>query len=228
MRSPLLASDVTLCRTTMESVARRCITISIGSFCIAVVGLWFLNRTGVDLNTWLSALIVIGVSVAGYAWPINSTKKKAKALRRDMSTALAAYLDLVNVLLAGGAGIETALLAASNAGDGWCFEEFRLALARARSSRRSFWDELRTLGEVNGLDALVDVAHSVQLAGEHGARVRQSLHTKAASLRARNLAAIEYDAQQSTEHMGVPIVMLFVGFIILIGYPAFASTLGVL
>jgi hypothetical protein len=79
-----------------------------------------------------------------------------------------------------------------------------------------------------GIDALVDVAHSVQLAGEHGARVRQSLHTKAASLRARNLATIEYEAQQSTEHMGIPIVMLFVGFIILIGYPAFASTLGVL
>ena len=228
MRSPLSSSDATLCRTTVESVARRCLILSIGSFCVAVVGLWLVKNTGVNLNTWLSALIVIGASTAGYLQPINATKKKAKELRRDMSAALAAYLDLVNVLLAGGAGMETALLAASNAGDGWCFEEFRLALARARSSRRSFWDELRALGEMNGLDALVDVAHSVQLAGEHGARVRQSLHTKAASLRARNLAAIEYEAQQNTEHMGVPIVMLFVGFIILIGYPAFASTLGVL
>ena len=228
MRSPLSSSDATLCRTTVESVARRCLILSIGSFCVAVVGLWLVKNTGVNLNPWLSALIVIGASTAGYLQPINATKKKAKELRRDMSAALAAYLDLVNVLLAGGAGMETALLAASNAGDGWCFEEFRLALARARSSRRSFWDELRALGEMNGLDALVDVAHSVQLAGEHGARVRQSLHTKAASLRARNLAAIEYEAQQNTEHMGVPIVMLFVGFIILIGYPAFASTLGVL
>lgn len=228
MRSPLSASDATLCGTTIEHVARRCLMISTGSFCTAVVALWCLKNAGVSFNTWLSALIVVTVSAVGYLQPISATTKKAKKLRRDMSAALAAYLDLVSVLLAGGAGMETALLAASNAGDGWCFEEFRLALARARSSRRSFWDELRMLGEANGLDALVDVAHSVQLAGEHGARVRQSLHTKAASLRARNLAAIEYEAQQNTEQMGVPIVMLFVGFIILIGYPAFASTLGVL
>jgi Flp pilus assembly protein TadB len=202
--------------------------MAVSSFCLAVVSLWVLRNLGISINTWLSAAIVMAASVAGYAQPIRSIKKKAKSLRRDMSAALAAYLDLVNVLIAGGAGMETALLAASEAGDGWCFEEFRLALARASSSRRSFWDELRVLGESKGVDALVDVAHSVQLAGEHGARVRQSLQSKAASLRARNLATIEYEAQQSTEQMGIPIVMLFVGFIILIGYPAFASTLGVL
>jgi tight adherence protein C len=228
MKPPVSVADATLCRTTLEAVARRCLLISVALFSAAVIGLWILNALGVQINSLLSALVVIVASLIGYSYPIQSIRKKAAVLRRDMNAALAAYLDLVNVLLAGGAGMETALLAASEAGDGWCFEEFRLALARARSSRRSFWDELRTLGNMLGIDALVDVAHSVQLAGEHGARVRQSLHTKAASLRARNLATIEYEAQQSTEHMGIPIVMLFVGFIILIGYPAFASTLGVL
>jgi tight adherence protein C len=228
MKSPITPVDAALCRTTVEDVARRCLMGGVIGFCTSVVGVWILREIGLALHTWLSAVIVILVTFAGYVRAIAVTKKRAKALRRDMSAALAAYLDLVNVLLAGGAGMETALLAASNAGDGWCFEEFRLALARAHSSRRSFWDELRALGENYGIDALVDVAHSVQLAGEHGARVRQSLHTKAASLRALNLATIEYEAQQSTEHMGIPVVMLFVGFIILIGYPAFASTLGVL
>lgn len=228
MKPPLSISDATLCRTSVEQVARRCLMTSVSTFGLAVVGVWALRNAGVNLNTWLSAMIVIAASGAGYVHPISAVKKKAHKLRRDMNAALAAYLDLVNVLLAGGAGMETALLAASEAGDGWCFEEFRLALARARSSRRSFWDELRALGEANGIDALIDISHSVQLAGEHGARVRQSLHTKAASLRSRNLATIEYEAQQSTEHMGVPIVILFVGFIILIGYPAFSTTLGVL
>lgn len=228
MKPPLSISDATLCRTSVEQVARRCLMTSVSTFGLAVVGVWALRNAGVHLNTWLSAMIVIAASGTGYVHPISAVKKKAHKLRRDMNAALAAYLDLVNVLLAGGAGMETALLAASEAGDGWCFEEFRLALARARSSRRSFWDELRALGEANGIDALIDISHSVQLAGEHGARVRQSLHTKAASLRSRNLATIEYEAQQSTEHMGVPIVILFVGFIILIGYPAFSTTLGVL
>ena len=42
--------------------------------------------------------------------------------------ALSSYLDLVDVVLAGGAGIETALEAAAEAGDGWAFAEIRGAL----------------------------------------------------------------------------------------------------
>jgi hypothetical protein len=42
------------------------------------------------------------------------------------------------------------------------------------------------------------------------------------------MAQIEHDAAQQTERMGVPMVLLFMGFIILLGYPAYANTLGVL
>jgi tight adherence protein C len=228
MKSPISPADAQLCGKTPEDIARSSLLMSVIAFCLSLVVVWIARESGIDVSSWISAVVVITASTASYIHPITQIRKKASTLRRDMNAALAAYLDLVNVLLAGGAGMETALLSASEAGDGWCFDEFRMALARARSSRVSFWDELRSLGERYDVDALIDVAHSVQLAGEHGARVRMSLQTKAASLRARNLATIEYEAQQSTEHMGVPMVMLFLGFIILIGYPAFASTLGVL
>jgi hypothetical protein len=79
-----------------------------------------------------------------------------------------------------------------------------------------------------GNESLIEVANSVQLAGEHGARIRQSLHSKAASLRQKNLARIEYEAEQRTEKMGLPIVLLFLGFLLLIGYPAFMGTIGAL
>lgn len=148
--------------------------------------------------------------------------------RSDMDLAVAVYLDLVNVLLAGGAGVETAMLAAAGAGDGFSFEQIRLALVRAQSSRGSYWDSLRELGERTGVESLEDVAHSVQLAGEHGARIRQSLAAKATALRSRNLARIEHEAEERTEHMGLPIVLLFLGFILLVGYPAFVGTLGAL
>jgi hypothetical protein len=78
------------------------------------------------------------------------------------------------------------------------------------------------------VDSLEEVAHSVQLAGEHGARIRQSLAAKAHALRARNLARIEHEAEQRTEHMGLPMVVLFLGFILLVGYPAFVGTVGAL
>jgi Flp pilus assembly protein TadB len=160
--------------------------------------------------------------------PIKKITDAAAVRRSDMDLAVAVYLDLVNVLLAGGAGVETAMLAAAGAGDGWSFEQIRIALARAQSSRRSYWDSLRELGHRTRVDSLEEVAHSVQLAGEHGARIRQSLGAKAHALRSRNLARIEHEAEQRTERMGLPVVVLFIGFILLVGYPAFAGTVGAL
>jgi Flp pilus assembly protein TadB len=177
----------------------------------------------------------IAVMFLCFAVPILSWHSAVKRVatasqirRSDMDLAVAVYLDLVNVLLAGGAGVETAMLAAAGAGDGFSFEQLRLALVRAQSSRGSYWDSLRELGERTGVESLEDVAHSVQLAGEHGARIRQSLAAKATALRGRNLARIEHEAEERTEHMGLPIVLLFLGFILLVGYPAFVGTLGAL
>lgn len=177
-------------------------------------------------------LILFGLCVVApcLTWylPVKEVASAAKVRRADMDLAVAVYLDLVNVLLAGGAGVETAMLAAAGAGDGFSFEQIRLALVRAQSSRGSYWDSLRDLGERTGVESLEEVAHSVQLAGEHGARIRQSLASKAHALRARNLARIEHEAEERTEHMGLPIVLLFFGFILLVGYPAFVGTIGAL
>ena len=177
----------------------------------------------------------IAVMFLCFAVPILSWHSAVKRVatasqirRSDMDLAVAVYLDLVNVLLAGGAGVETAMLAAAGAGDGFSFEQIRLALVRAQSSRGSYWDSLRELGERTGVESLEDVAHSVQLAGEHGARIRQSLAAKATALRGRNLARIEHEAEERTEHMGLPIVLLFLGFILLVGYPAFVGTVSAL
>jgi Flp pilus assembly protein TadB len=175
-------------------------------------------------------LIFLAFVLPFLAWylPIKQVAVSSRIRRSDMDLAVAVYLDLVNVLLAGGAGVETAMLAAAGAGDGFSFEQIRLALVRAQSSRGSYWDSLRELGVRSGVESLEEVAQSVQLAGEHGARIRQSLAAKATALRSKNLARIEHEAEQRTEHMGLPIVMLFIGFILLVGYPAFVGTVGAL
>ena len=175
-------------------------------------------------------VLVLGVAVPVTTWfmRIRDIELQADKRRADMDLAVAVFLDLVNVLLAGGAGVETAILAAAEAGDGWGFSQIRLSLARSQSARQSYWDGLRELGQVVGVESLEEVANSVQLAGEHGARVRQSLSDKALALRHRNLARIEHDAQRRTEQMGLPVVVLFMGFILLVGYPAFIGTIGAL
>jgi Flp pilus assembly protein TadB len=192
------------------------------------MGAVFLHTQGVRPSLAVTVLAIVGAPLAVWIMTISQLQTMARKLQRDMDLSVAVFLDLINVLLAGGAGVETAMIAAAGAGDGWGFEQLRTAMARAQSSRRSYWEALRETGEAFGIESLEEVANSVQLAGEHGARIRQSLASKAASLRIRNLARIEHEAEQRTERMGIPVVLLFIGFILLVGYPAFAGTVAAL
>jgi hypothetical protein len=183
---------------------------------------------GFSISIVVALLGIVGAPLTVWIMTISHLRTMAIKLQRDMDLSVAVFLDLINVLLAGGSGVETAMIAAAGAGDGWGFEQLRTAMARAQSSRRSYWEALRETGQAFGIESLEEVANSVQLAGEHGARIRQSLASKAASLRIRNLARIEHEAEQRTEQMGIPVVLLFIGFILLVGYPAFAGTVAAL
>lgn len=211
-----------------ERLSRHCIVRAGSAAIAAFVAALVTESAHLSLSPLVLVLLVLVFPLYVWTSTISHLKKMAMRLQRNMDLSVAVFLDLINVLLAGGAGIETAMLAAAGAGDGWGFEQLRMAMARAQSSRRSYWDSLRETGEAFGIESLEEVANSVQLAGEHGARIRQSLTAKAASLRIRNLARIEHEAEQRTERMGIPVVLLFIGFILLVGYPAFAGTVSAL
>lgn len=211
-----------------ELLSRRCVIRAVLASGSVFLGAFLLRTQGAGPSFAVTVLGIIGAPLAVWTMTISQLRTMAKKLQRDMDLSVAVFLDLINVLLAGGAGVETAMIAAAGAGDGWGFEQLRTAMARAQSSRRSYWEALRETGEAFGIESLEEVANSVQLAGEHGARIRQSLASKAASLRIRNLARIEHEAEQRTERMGIPVVLLFIGFILLVGYPAFAGTVAAL
>ena len=171
-------------------------------------------------------LIISGsISFLVMTRPQRRVRRRAEETRRQLELATAVFLDLVNVLLAGGAGIETSVIAAANAGDGPGFSIIRLAVMRAQSARLSYWDSLSEIGHIARVPTLIEVAHTVKLSGQHGARIRASLVSKAEALRSRNLARVEHDHEQRTEKIGLPLIVLFLGFLLLIGYPAFSQTM---
>lgn len=212
-------------RVAAEMVIRKLV----GSLCGAaiVVGiLTFTAEVGLVIPFAGMFFATALASIVGFVLPDQMLRTSAAKRRRNFLHAFSSYLDLTNVLLAGGAGNETALVAAADAGDGWAYDEVRRALIHARSARRSPWVELASLGRRFNLPEIIEVAGSVQLAGEHGARIRSSLAAKADSLRYRQMGEIEAQAQASTERMGIPMVMLFISFIALIGYPAVTTVVG--
>ena len=82
------------------------------------------------------------------------------------------------------------------------------------------WDALAAEGTRIGIDELPELAATIKLGGEQGARMTASLIAKANSMRSKQMSDIEARANSATERMGLPMVMLFLGFLVLLGFPA--------
>ena len=219
-------SDCSILRLSADGFAATFLMWLLGGTFGAFIATFILFVVGVDLPAFVNLCIILCGPVAGTATFLERLSKDAVRARRTFSYALSSYLDLASVLLAGGAGSETALIAAAATGDSWSFRMIRETLETARAGRTPSWQAFGELGRRIGVIDLERLAGSMQLAGEHGAKVRVSLATQADALRARQIGEIEADAQAATERMGVPTVLLFVGFIALLGYPALDMVVG--
>ena len=169
----------------------------------------------------LSALTLGGCLLAlSLCAPTLILRRRATLHRARLSAATSVVADLVGVALAGGAGVTGALTSATRRGNGPAFTRIRLCLHEANLRTLPPWDALSDLARHTGVSDLDELASSVRLAGTDGARVRASVRTKAASLRTHRLAALEAEAHQATERMTLPVMLLVLGFLLLMGYPA--------
>jgi Flp pilus assembly protein TadB len=172
-------------------------------------------------------LVALACSAAGFFLPDLRLREQVAQRRKAFQYALSAYLDLVNVILAGGGGIETALVAAADAGEGWAFGKLRHALHRAQRINQPLWTAFDDLGAELGVAELRDLASAIGLAGAQGARIRASLAVKADTLRSRQIAETEAAAEATTERMNLPTAVLLLGFLIFIVFPAVTAITGV-
>ena len=146
--------------------------------------------------------------------------------RRDFRHAIGAFLDLVAMNLAGGRGVPEALMSASEIGTGWAMWRIRDALTSARIIGQTPWQALGALGEEVRIDELRDLSAALSLVAEDGAKVRESLTTRAAGLRRRELAELQGQAGERSQSMLVAQMLLAGAFLIFLIYPAVRVMLG--
>jgi tight adherence protein C len=168
----------------------------------------------------LPALGIAGLRTRRLRLPVDRASSRAAERRRTFRHAFSAFLDIVSISLAGGRGVDSALHDGASAGRGWAFSELRRALLEARLAGETPWAGLDRLGSELAVSELSELAASAALAGSEGARVRSSLAAKARAIRQRSLAESEAAAQSASERMSLPIVLLMVGFIVFLVYPA--------
>ena len=166
-----------------------------------------------------------GLGAAFYLLPDMALRREADVRRREFRRALSCYLDLVAMSLAGGRGAPQALPEAAALSDGWAHRLIGDALAGARLAGTSPWRGLGELGERIAVPELRELSGSLALVGDHGARVRDTLTARAATLRRRALTDAEGQAAQADQAMHIAQVLLAFGFLILIAYPALAAVL---
>jgi tight adherence protein C len=171
---------------------------------------------------WLTLIgAVIGATV-----PYGQLARQADVRRRDFRHVVSSFLDLVAMNLAGGRGVPEALQSATSISDSWAMVRIRDTLQAARLQGTTPWAALGQLGDEVDVDELRDLSAALALVAEDGAKVRDSLSARAGSMRRKELADAEGRAAARSQSMLVAQLLLCVGFLLFLTYPAVARVLG--
>jgi Flp pilus assembly protein TadB len=186
-----------------------------GPFLFAIVYTLGFGRSPI-IPVWLALLF----AAVFFFLPDLEVRRDAAEKRRDLRRVIGAYLDLVSMSLAGGRGLPEALMAAAEVSDGWANQRIRNALSDARITGVSQWQALGALGEEIGVEELKDLSASLALVADDGAKVRESLASRAETMRHRELAEIEGSAGEKSQSMLVAQLLLCAGFLVFLIFPA--------
>jgi tight adherence protein C len=219
------SADLVVVARSVEDHAARSVLAGMWLVALVVLVAAWLTAGGVAVP---GGLITGGVLLGALGGPLITTvvlKAEATERRRDLLVDLAAYSDLVVLLLAAGSGVEEALTTGAEAGDGWMWRQIRDALRNARLIRQTPAEALTGLGRRIGVVELEELGAAVALASSSGSRLRESLAARSEALRTRELARIQAQAASATERMTFPVVALALGFLVVLGFPAVSRVL---
>jgi len=173
--------------------------------------------------------VAVGIAfAAGFSFlPDVSVARAAQARRDELRRALACYLDLVSMTLAGGRGVPEALPSAARIGQGWAFELIADTLKHARYRGITPWEALGQLGRQVDVSELRDLGNALSLVSEDGAKIKESLRARAATARSRQLAEAEGNAEKASESIKNAHLMLGFSFLLFLGFPAVVAVMAV-
>ena len=223
---PSLRANLSLVGKSFENYLAT--KVLLGFFGLLIVPLLFagLGAAGLHVPVVIPVWLALTLAVIFFFLPDLELKQKAEAYRKDFRHAVGAFLDLVAMNLAGGRGVPEALMAASEIGGGWALWRIRDALANARITGQTPWQALGALGEEVRVDELRDLSAALSLVSEDGAKVRESLTARAASLRRREIAELEGQAGERSQSMLVAQMLMCAGFMVFLIFPAVIALLG--
>ena len=223
---PSLRANLSIAGRSLENFLATKVLLGLFGLLLGPLLLVLFGLAGLRIPVVIPVWLGLAVGGVFFFLPDLEVKQQAEARRRDFRHAIGAFLDLVSMNLSGGRGVPEALMAASEIGSGWALWRLRDALANARITGQTPWQALGALGEEVRVDELRDLAAALSLVADDGAKVRESLTARAASLRRRELADLEGQAGEKSQSMLVAQMLLCAGFLIFLTYPVVGVLLG--
>jgi tight adherence protein C len=223
---PSLRANLSIVGRSFENFLATKVLLGLFGLLLGPLLLVLFGLAGVHIPVVIPVWLGLAVGGVFFFLPDLEVKQQADARRRDFRHAIGAFLDLVSMNLSGGRGVPEALMAASEIGSGWALWRLRDALANARITGQTPWQALGALGDEVRVDELRDLAAALSLVADDGAKVRESLTARAASLRRRELADLEGQAGEKSQSMLVAQMLLCAGFLIFLTYPVVGVLLG--
>ncbi|NED96312.1 type II secretion protein F [Phytoactinopolyspora alkaliphila] len=220
-----LRSDLSLMGRSLEGHLAMSVLAALGGFLAPVVLDVLLILGGVGFGLSMSFVLGIVFALVGAIMPTLSVRATASERRRDFRHVVGSFLDLVAMNLSGGRGVPEALSTAASLSDGWAMTRIRETLLTARLHGVTPWAALGELGDELRIEELRDLAAALALVAEDGAKVRESLAARAGSLRRRELAEVEGKAGERSQSMLVAQLLLCLGFLVFLLYPALMGVL---
>jgi tight adherence protein C len=217
---PSLRANLALAGKSFESFMATKVLLGVFGLIMPPILIAGAGLAGVHISLFVPVWAALMFAGIFFFLPDLELKQLVDKRRRDFRHAIGAFLDLVAMNLAGGRGVPEALMAAGEIGDGWAFWRIRDALSNARITGQMPWQALGTLGEEIRVNELRDLSAALSLVAEDGAKVRESLTARAASLRRRELADLEGQAGERSQSMLVAQMLLAAAFLIFLMYPA--------
>ena len=220
-----IRSDLAVMNKPVEShIASTLVAAIVGAFAPALALSPFIIAGALSpvLPLWLAIAGALGGALIGQL----QLHSEATERRRDFRHVVSAFLDLVSMNLAGGRGVPEALSAAAGVSEGWGMVRLRETIENARLQGITPWTALGRLGDEMKVEELRDLAAALALVAEDGAKVRDSLTARAASMRQRELADSEARAQERSQSMLVAQLLLASGFLVFLIFPALSGIAG--
>jgi tight adherence protein C len=225
IRVTSLRSDLAVVGRSLEGFLAGTVLFAVGGLLFGPILATAAAFVGVTLGFTVSLGMALLFALLGALLPLLSVRREAAARRQDFRHAVGAFLDLVSMNLAGGRGVPEALTAAAMIGGGWPFARLRDTLAFARLQGLTPWAALGRLGDEVGINELRDLAAALALVADDGAKIRDSLAARAATLRRRELAEMEGRAGERSQSMLVAQMLIVLGYLLFLAFPAVSRIL---